>query len=85
MSHTFRPDEESESTEWETDTDASDDEEADGEQASSRKCYLVFFGNLSFVRVTSGPVFHDAIQRFVSLMVLMCMVVLSGVSWILLS
>lgn len=27
-----RPDEESESTEWETDTDASDDEEADGEQ-----------------------------------------------------
>lgn len=35
VSHTFRPDEESDSTEWETDTDASDDEEVDGEQASS--------------------------------------------------
>lgn len=32
-SHQPRPDEESDSTEWETDTDASDDEEADGEQA----------------------------------------------------
>lgn len=29
-----RPDDESESTEWETDTDTSDDEEVDAEQAS---------------------------------------------------
>lgn len=32
-SYVHRPDEESDSTEWETDTDASDEEEADGEQA----------------------------------------------------
>lgn len=50
-----------------------------------RKCCLVFLGALWFVLVTSGPVLHDAIQRFVSLMVLMCLVVLSGVSWILFS
>lgn len=31
-----RPDEESDSTEWETDTDASDEEEADGEQARTK-------------------------------------------------
>lgn len=35
-----RPDEESESTEWETDTDASDDEEGDSEQARTRLEHL---------------------------------------------